>query len=275
MPLVVISGFPSSGKSTLANRLREYFTKEKSINTFVVSENDCKYKRNEVFSDVQKEKEVRADVKSDVQRLLNKNDVIILDSGNYIKGYRYELYCLAKSSKTTHCVLHCDVNAETAWSWNCDKAREDAFDRRIFDELIQRYEEPDSRNRWDSPLFTLQAREEVPLAEIHALLYEKKALRPNKSTQQVPIASTNFVYELDHRTQEIVNVLLEAQKNSMLGDDVAVPGVTDSFRYTRNVSVGELARLRRQFITYSKMRPVDDPALISSMFVQYLNTGIQ
>ena len=52
-----------------------------------------------------KEKNLRAWLKSDVQRLLSKDTIVILDAINYIKGYRYEINCIAKSAKATQCTV--------------------------------------------------------------------------------------------------------------------------------------------------------------------------
>ena len=89
MPLIIISGLPASGKSTRANELREFFTERGKI-VKIVSENagipKAGFQKNEYFADSQKEKMVRADLKSETMRLLTKDDLIILDAGNYIKG---------------------------------------------------------------------------------------------------------------------------------------------------------------------------------------------
>ena len=42
---------------------------------------------------------------SSVERLLNKDTVVIADAMNYIKGFRYQLYCVAKSLRTPHCIV--------------------------------------------------------------------------------------------------------------------------------------------------------------------------
>jgi protein KTI12 len=55
--------------------------------------------KNEVYRDSQKEKMIRADLKSEGLKKLNKNDLVIIDGGNYIKGYRYEIYCASKSAR--------------------------------------------------------------------------------------------------------------------------------------------------------------------------------
>ena len=39
-----------------------------------------------------------------VERALNRRTLVILDGMNYIKGFRYQLYCIARSLATAHCV---------------------------------------------------------------------------------------------------------------------------------------------------------------------------
>ena len=63
-------------------------------------------------------------VKSQVLRDLSKDTVVILDGLNYIKGYRYELYCASKSVKTTQVTVHCDISPPTAWLWNESRLEE-------------------------------------------------------------------------------------------------------------------------------------------------------
>ena len=42
-----------------------------------------------------KEKDLRGLLRSEVDRLLTKDNLVILDSLNYIKGFRYELHTYA------------------------------------------------------------------------------------------------------------------------------------------------------------------------------------
>lgn len=44
---------------------------------------------------------------------------------------------------------------------------------------------------------------------------------------------------------------------------------------TRVYTLAELQRHKRQFITYTKMHPVEDTSKITSMFVQYLNNCLR
>lgn len=103
MPLVIICGCPASGKTTRANELREFFEVQKGKIVHVISENEIVRSsgmtKNEIYAESKLEKNIRADLKSNSLRLLNKNDVVIIDGGNYIKGYRYEIYCASKAAR--------------------------------------------------------------------------------------------------------------------------------------------------------------------------------
>lgn len=90
------------------------------------------------FLDSKKEKAVRADIKSSAQRLLNVKDVLIIDGSNYIKGCRYEIYCMSKLYKTPQCTVHCELPIEQAWLWNENRDSSVKYSREIFDALVMR-----------------------------------------------------------------------------------------------------------------------------------------
>nr|CAG4636361.1 EOG090X0A11 [Eubosmina coregoni]SVE69940.1 EOG090X0A11 [Eubosmina coregoni] len=275
MPLIIFTGFPASGKSTRAQQLRDYFSSNMSSKKVtILSENDIAKKKNDVHADAGKEKELRATLKSEMQRLVSQEDLLILDAGNYIKGYRYELYCIAKSYKTTQCTIHCDLAPEVAWDQNINRNADGQYSREIFDALLMRFEPPDGRNRWDSPLFTIQIEDVLPFQEISAALFERKAPTPNLSTQSLPLTSTNFLYELDCVTQEIVNRVVEAQKTAMIGDEVCIPNSSEKILLKRRYQLAELSRVRRQFISFAKTHPVDDIPRLAAMFSQYLTSNL-
>ena len=57
--------------------------------------------------DAKSEKAARGTFYSAIQRVLSKDDIVIADGMNYIKGFRYQLYCEAKALSTPHCVVSC------------------------------------------------------------------------------------------------------------------------------------------------------------------------
>ena len=48
--------------------------------------------------------------------------------------------------------------------------------------LAMRFEAPETKNRWDSPLYQLKPEDKIPFEEIENSLFNKRAPPPNKST---------------------------------------------------------------------------------------------
>ena len=76
----------------------------------------------------------RGGIKSAVERNLDKNTVVILDSMNYIKGFRYEIDCIAKAQQTTKCLLFCHTELDKCVEMNI--ANENKFDETTFYSLL-------------------------------------------------------------------------------------------------------------------------------------------
>ncbi|XP_056273552.1 protein KTI12 homolog [Pseudoliparis swirei] len=275
MPLIVMCGYPSSGKTRRAEELKVCFERNTDRKVHVVGDGALGVERNTVYADSQKEKNVRASLKAEVERKLNKDDVVIFDSLNYIKGYRYELFCLIKHAQTPHCLVYCLTSDEMSSTWNTSRDAAEQYNQDILDALVLRFEAPDSRNRWDSPLFTILKDDSLPFEDISDALFKRKAPKPNKSTQSQPLSSSNFLYELDKMTQDVLMAIFNSQKTSVPGDLIPVPGATEKIELTQSINMAELRKLRRQFISYTKMHPTENTGHICNMFVRYLNKSLQ
>lgn len=270
MPLILMCGLPSSGKSTRVAEIVELLSST-GKDVHIITENFITSEaKNGCFVSSLSEKELRSTLKSEVERYLTPDRIVILDALNYIKGYRYELYCISKHIKTTHCVVLCEIGADVAKKWNSGRAADQKYNEEVFDALVMRFEAPDSRNRWDYPLFTAHPGDELPVADLLEALLNRKPPPPNQSTQTKPLTSANFLHELDRRTQEIVTSILRGQEQGMV-TSVPITGTSESVHLTRSVTMAELRRARRQFISYTTLHPVESH-MISSLFVQYLNT---
>lgn len=105
MPLIVICGTPVSGKTTRAKEFKEFFQKTHGKQVEIISEEAAikklGYEQNETYLDSQKEKRVRGYLKSEVLKLIGKDNVVILDGSNYIKGK----YIVRVASLTLNCFL--------------------------------------------------------------------------------------------------------------------------------------------------------------------------
>jgi len=274
MPLIVISGLPCSGKTRAAKLLEKALAENGKETITVTEESLMSSSKNEVFSSSLTEKEVRGRLKSEVIRLLDREKTVICDGLNYIKGFRYELYCASKAGKTTQITLHCDISVPDVTEWNISRPQDQQYSPEIMTALCQRFEPPISSNRWDAPLFLALKDVELDLAGIYACLYERAPPPPNQSTQVQPTSSTDFIYQLDKQSQEIVAIILESLKLSGPGVEISFSSTKEKLVLHRSYTLSELARTKRQFITYAKERAIQDVGKLSSMFVQYLRSNL-
>ena len=65
-------------------------------------------------------------LKSAVDHRLSADSVVVLDSLNYIKGFRYELYCSARTFRTPHCVVWVAAADGLSEKWNADRIQSGA-----------------------------------------------------------------------------------------------------------------------------------------------------
>lgn len=80
----------------------------------IINEELLGLNKAEYLKDPQSEKILRASIKSNVEKFMDQQRVVIVDSLNYIKGYRYELYCLARNAQTNTVTVFVDTDIEMA-----------------------------------------------------------------------------------------------------------------------------------------------------------------
>ncbi|KAK1310264.1 hypothetical protein QJS10_CPA08g01237 [Acorus calamus] len=232
MALVVICGQPCSGKSTAATALADALAAVDPKPTVrIVDESSLHLGRNPSYANMNAEKNLRGVLRSEVDRSLSRDNILIVDSLNNIKGYRYELWCLARAAGIRYCVLHCDTEENHCRKWNTERRDngESSYDENIFEDLVRRFEKPDRRNRWDSPLFELwPSRDEIKQSSeaiSEAVIYltkkvdsktrDVRVLQPTIATQSVRTSEANSLYEMDQATQEVINAVIAAQSQGL------------------------------------------------------------
>jgi protein KTI12 len=199
-----LTGLPSSGKTTLANLLCAELSNRistsrspshASLSVVHVSDDSLHIPRS-VYSNTRLEKDARAELYSTVVRTLRDNVIVVADALNYIKGYRYQLFCEAKAVRTPSTVIHVACSVDECRARNKqlrDSSESGGYDEKTFEELIMRYEEPTGMARWDRPLFTVISGEELPIDAIWTALVgsgdEKIVVRPNAATVIVWLAT--------------------------------------------------------------------------------------
>jgi protein KTI12 len=235
-----------------------------------------------VYHTAKAEKDARAEEYSAVKRVLSRDDIVIADGLNYIKGFRYQLYCEAKALQTPSCVLHIGTPAERCRENNkkllADKDCDGGYDDDDFENLIFRYEEPNGMTRWDSPLFiVVEEDEKPPCDQIWDAMVgsdgKMKTVKPNLATVLKPATEQNYLYELDKTTSDILAQIMVYQKDhpGEGGGEIAVTDIENPIELPATpMTLPQLQRIRRQFITMNRQHSLSK-ARLKEVFVDYLN----
>lgn len=165
MPLVVVTGPPCTGKSIFAKAFEAYLARGIAEGALappggaghkvcLTSDETLGIDKRAGYKNATAEKLSRGAFKGAVERSFNASSTLVADGLNYIKGYRYELFCSVRAQATTHAVVQVMAPQEQAEAWNAARG-EAGYEGEVASDLWSRYEAPDERNRWDSPLFRL------------------------------------------------------------------------------------------------------------------------
>ena len=273
MPLLIMCGLPCSGKSSCVQKFISFLSSQNpACSVEVVGEESLGLPRECWFENSAHEKASRSSIRGEVERLVSPEKMVIVDSPCCVKGFRYELYCISKQARTPHCLLMSSVGLEKVIQWN-GKREGIRFREETLREVYLRFEPPNAANRWDRPLFTFDPDQVPPFEEIAQVLLHGIAPKPNKSTQNIPLASPSFLMDLEQVTSGLVDVLMKAQTGGVVLDNHSIDKCAERVSFNRTVSLPELRQARRQFLSYCKLHPVHDPAQISSLFLQFLSTN--
>ena len=271
MPLILVCGLPQSGKTFWSTKLYEFLKAHippgKSVE--LVSEEACGADRSSSYANATEEKKARGNFISALERKITKDNIVIADGLNYIKGYRYQIYCLARAAGTPHCVLYCVSREDRCRQRNAESG---TYDTAVLEELFLRFEEPNNQTRWDSPLFDVSEGCQPDWEGLLSCILGQTARPPSMATAIKTSFSGDLVRLLDQTTQEMVEKIM-AQIRQM--------GVPTSIRFgdlsiliKRPILGSDLQRLRRQFIHMNRLYH-SDPDNIEPLFAQYLENNIK
>ena len=111
--MILVSGYPTSGKTVRSQQLIDFFNakikaaadaRTRRLTVHLVNDQSLGLGRD-VYKDAKTEKDARAAHYSTIKRELGKDAIVVADALNYIKGFRYQLFCEAKAVQSTSCVV--------------------------------------------------------------------------------------------------------------------------------------------------------------------------
>ncbi|KZP19812.1 chromatin associated protein KTI12 [Athelia psychrophila] len=265
MALITISGYPCAGKTRRAHQLKDQLEQRLADSAYegpklkvaIVSDDTLNLNRN-AYDESRSEKPARGALLTATQRQMGVDTILIVDALNYIKGFRYQMYCAAREHKLRVCTVYVVATKDLCRSWH--EARTDglSYTPETFENLLMRFEEPSSMVRWDSPLFSVMWEEEsVPTNGIWTAITAGNIKAPNSGTQVVAKAPVDALHTLEQTTSSIVSAILSSQASaSTLGGSTTLAlSATLNPRISlpaRNLTLSELQRYKRQFVTVHK-----------------------
>ena len=86
-----------------------------------------------------------------MKRALSKDAVVIADGLNYIKGYRYQLWCEAKAAGTRCCVVHVAAREDECKIWNKERLRKQGKGTEEYDEEAERGDGHTKQQDYEKP----------------------------------------------------------------------------------------------------------------------------
>ncbi|KAI0266712.1 chromatin associated protein KTI12 [Gloeopeniophorella convolvens] len=298
MALVTFSGYPSSGKTRRVAQLKEHLDRRLSdpsyagppLKVVVISDDTLNINRSS-YDDSRSEKPARAALFTAMQRQMGRDTILILDGLNYIKGFRYQIYCAAREFKLRVCTVYVVATRDLCEQWNGERQDGRAYATETLENLMARYEEPSSMVRWDSPLFTVPWSEaDVPIELIWKAITEGNVKPPNAGTQAVVKAPSDALHTLEHISTSLVSAIMAEQgASSTLGGQVRL-SVSETLKPQvtlpgRSMTLSELQRMKRQFVTVHKkaitLGTVDKGTVdwseegVADKFVNYLEENLK
>ncbi|TFK53667.1 chromatin associated protein KTI12 [Heliocybe sulcata] len=300
MALITFSGYPCSGKSRRADQLKSHLESllqapsytGRKLKVEILSDDTLNIDRS-AYDSSRSEKPARGALFTALQRQMGQDTILIVESLNYIKGFRYQMYCAGRELKLRMCTVYVLTPAQVCKRWNEERTDGRKYAPETLDNLIMRYEEPSSMVRWDSPLFTVAWEDaDVPAQDIWKAVTEGIVKPPNVGTQSVPKAPTDALHILESITTQTVSAIMSAQSMNVATGGPTALSLPSSppleVRITlppRNVTLSELQRLKRQFVSVHKKAIVIGTTekghvefgerSVAEKFVQYLEENFK
>ena len=234
------------GRTTFSNILANRATENKekyNIDKVVIinEETSCPNQtKHQCYINSHAEKSTRSALKAEFDRKSGKDGkktLILFDSLNYIKGFRYELYCITKASSDKHGVVWVQCEESTAKRWNQERIQRlgelssssscSFYTEEIMDGLNYRYEPPDERNRWDKPLYHVDMNNFVSFTSLGSA--GRSDLSPDG---QMNVDETERKKSLEQKADEILDSFLLQVKPLKMGVSTQTP-----FPASSNVSL--------------------------------------
>lgn len=211
--LVIFTGLPASGKSTLAVQLKKEL--EKKFANFKVQIIDPDVIRNSLTYnefDYKKEEMIREKNRKKIKRALEKGYIVISDDLNYYTSMRHDLKLIAESLRLKFFIIYISTPLEICLIWN--NLRGNPVPNEVLRKVNDKFDEF-NKYSWDLPDAQLDISQVSNLKEKSEKLVDiiekrlKASIKPTNEKSHLKTRSDLNNEKFDKITRDIVGHILQ------------------------------------------------------------------
>lgn len=225
--LIILSGLPSSGKSTLAREIAIILELDLAMKTIIIESDAIRNMipsyREQRFNP-EHEPVVRSAMFSLIKYFLQQGYLVINDDMNYYKSMRHDLREIALKISVPFAIIYISTPREVALSWN--EKRGLPIPQEVIEDAFNKFDIPGKDYEWDNPLLTvdLSAVKPKTAAKETVILIEDLLLKPSTEEARTVIEPSKEDRQkeaIDKLTRKIISETIADKKNEELAKNLS------------------------------------------------------
>ena len=220
--LIILSGLPSSGKSTLAREIATILELDLSMKTIIIESDAIRNMipsyREQRFNP-EHEPVIRSAMFALIRLFLQQDYLVINDDMNYYKSMRHDLRELAIRMAIPFVIIYISTPREIALSWN--EKRGLPIPQEVIEDAFNKFDIPGKDYEWDVPILTADLSKVTPenTAKETVILIRELLSKPSISkirTVAQPSEEDRYKEAIDQLTRKIISEIIALKKDETL-----------------------------------------------------------
>jgi len=201
--LIILTGIPASGKSSLAKELKRLLELEnESIE--IVDSDEIRRKTYITNFDPSLESFIREESLVNINNHLKAGKHVISDDINYYQSMRHELKEIARKNKDIFEIIHFDIPLEIALERNTERG--EPIPHEVIEKINEKFDAPGKKYKWDKSFHVITGDNSVEKEAKLLVEKIKPFLRKKMEFSSIRIqAELNFAQEMDKITRNLVS----------------------------------------------------------------------
>jgi O-phosphoseryl-tRNA(Sec) kinase len=214
--ILALCGLPASGKSTLADAIKQ------SLDYDVEIVRTDEWRDAVYYTDwaPENERPVREKAIAKVRELISNGKHVIHDDTNYYTSMRHELFDIAVEHRCGFAIIHVSTPVSVALRWNRERSNSPIPDYVIKD-ISERFDKPGRRYLWDDAELEVDMERENLTTVVPQILEILKNLEAARKPRPRMVTSSEY-NRLDTETRLVVSKFLQEHPHLRGNREVSV-----------------------------------------------------